>query len=472
MSLARVLVVDDEPTYRTSVSRCLTNNNYQVTAADSAERALEYLTESRFDLVITDLKMSGMSGLDLLAKMQEIAPNTAAIMMTAYAAIDTAIEATKRGAFHYLVKPFNIEDVLQLSHKAIEHKKLKEENSYLKKQLNRSGNLSNIIAKSAGMRDVVKSVERAGATDSSVLIRGETGTGKEFIAKSIHYTSLRSKKLIVNIDCGSMSSDVLELELFGYVKGAFAGAVSSKPGKLELADGGTLFLNDVSDLSLNTQTKIFKIIEDKKFFPVGSTKAVDVDIRIIAASKRDVEKMSKEGSFREDLFYRLNVIPVNIPPLRDRKDDITGLVNYFVNYYSVRNGKQPIDVSEDVMNIFTNYYWPSNVREIQNLLERLVVLNDGKIEASSLPSKYIENAEIKPEASVSMLNFVSMPKIVMPESGINLNDIVRDFEEDLIMQALDRTNWNKNRAAKLLRLNRTTLVEKLRKKGLINSRES
>jgi len=472
MSLARVLVVDDEPTYRTSVSRCLTNNNYQVTAADSAERALEYLTESRFDLVITDLKMSGMSGLDLLAKMQEIAPNTAAIMMTAYAAIDTAIEATKRGAFHYLVKPFNIEEVLQLSHKAIEHKKLKEENSYLKKQLNRSGNLSNIIAKSAGMRDIVKSVERAGTTDSSVLIMGETGTGKEFIAKSIHYTSLRSKKLIVNIDCSSMSSDVLELELFGYVKGAFAGAVSSKSGKLELADGGTLFLNDVSDLSLNTQTKIFKIIEDKKFFPVGSTKAVDIDIRVIAATKRDLEKMSKEGSFREDLFYRLNVIPVNIPPLRDRKEDIPGLVNYFVNYYSVRNGKQPIEVSEEVMAVFTNYFWPSNVMELQNLLERLVVLNDGKIEVSSLPAKYIENVEIKPENSVSMLNFVSMPKIVMPESGINLNDIVRDFEEDLIMQALNRTNWNKNRAAKLLRLNRTTLVEKLRKKGLINSRES
>ncbi len=472
MSLARVLVVDDEPTYRTSVSRCLTNNNYQVTAADSAEKALEYLTESRFDLVITDLKMSGMSGLDLLVKMQEIAPNTAAIMMTAYAAIDTAIEATKRGAFHYLVKPFNIEDVLQLSHKAIEHKKLKEENSYLKKQLNRSGNLSNIIAKSTNMKDVVKSVERAGTTDSSVLIKGETGTGKEFIAKSIHYTSLRSKKLIVNIDCGSMNSDALELELFGYVKGAFAGAVSSKPGKLELADGGTLFLNDVSDLSLNTQTKIFKIIEDKKFFPVGSTKAVDIDIRIIAATKRDVEKMSKENSFREDLFYRLNVIPINVPLLRDRKDDIPGLVNYFVNYYSVKNGKQPIEVSEEVMNVFTNYFWPSNVRELQNLLERLVVLNDGKIEVSSLPSKYIENVEIQPETSVNMLNFVSMPKIVMPESGINLNDIVRDFEEDLIMQALNRTNWNKNRAAKLLRLNRTTLVEKLRKKGLINSRES
>ncbi|MCX6112412.1 MAG: sigma-54 dependent transcriptional regulator [Proteobacteria bacterium] len=472
MSLARVLVVDDEPTYRTSVSRCLTNNNYQVTAADSAEKALEYLTESRFDLVITDLKMSGMSGLDLLARMQEIAPNTAAIMMTAYAAIDTAIEATKRGAFHYLVKPFNIDDVIQLSHKAIEHKRLKEENTYLKRQLNRSGNLSNVIAKSSDMRDVVKAIEKAGTTDSTVLIKGETGTGKEFIAKSIHYTSLRSKKIIVNIDCGSMNSDALELELFGYVKGAFAGAVSSKSGKLELADGGTLFLNDVSDLSLNTQTKIFKIIEDKKFFPIGSTKAVDIDVRIIAATKRDIEQMVRENNFREDLFYRLNVIPINVPPLRDRKEDIPGLVNYFINYYSTRNGKQPIEIDEAVINILTVYSWPSNVRELKNLLERLVVLHDGKIDVSSLPSKYTDNKNEKPLPSVSTLNFVSMPKIVMPENGINLNDIVRDFEEDLIMQALNRTNWNKNRAAKLLRLNRTTLVEKLRKKGLINSREN
>ncbi|MEI6092598.1 MAG: sigma-54 dependent transcriptional regulator [bacterium] len=472
MSLARVLVVDDEPTYRASISRCLTNNNYQVTAADSAEKAIEYLTESRFDLVITDLKMSGMSGLDLLAKMQEIAPNTAAIMMTAYAAIDTAVEATKRGAFHYLVKPFNIEDVLQLSHKAIEHKKLKEENTYLKRQMNRTGNLSNIIAKSSAMRDLVKAVEKAGTTDSNILIRGEVGTGKEFIAKSIHYTSLRSKKMLVSVDCSSTNTDALELELFGYVKGAFAGAVSSKSGKLELAEGGTLFLNDVSDLSMATQNKLFKVIEDKKFFPVGSSKSVDIDVRVITATKKDIDQMVKDKSFREDLFYKLSVIPITVPPLRERREDIPGLVNHYVNYYSSRNGKQSIELSEDIMKTFNNYFWPSNVRELQNLLERLVVLNDGKVELSSLPSKYTELTEERPQTSVNMLNFVSTPKIIMPENGINLNDVVRDFEEDLIMQALNRTNWNKNRAAKLLKLNRTTLVEKLRKKGLINSREN
>ncbi|MEI6079363.1 MAG: sigma-54 dependent transcriptional regulator [bacterium] len=470
MSIAKILVVDDEPTYRASVSRCLTNNNYQVTAADSAEKALEYLTEGKFDLVITDLKMSGMSGLDLLGKMQEIAPNTAAIMMTAYAAIDTAVEATKRGAFHYLVKPFNIDDVIQLSQKAIEHKRLKEENTYLKRQLNRTGNISNIIAKSSGMRDVVKAIEKAGATDSNVLIKGETGTGKEFIARSIHYSSLRSKKLLVRIDCASMNSDALELELFGYVKGAFAGAVSSKSGKLELAEGGTLFLNDVSDLSLSTQAKIFKITEDKKFYPVGSTKPVDIDVRVIAATKRDIEKMVKDSSFREDLFYSLNVIPINVPPLRERTDDIPGLLNYFVNYYSSRNGKQALEISEDVVKTLSSYFWPANVRELQNLLERLVVLNDGKIDASCLPAKYTETSDDRPVTDVSSLNFVSLPRLVMPEAGINLNDVVRDFEEDLIMQALTRTNWNKNRAAKLLKLNRTTLVEKLRKKGLINSR--
>jgi DNA-binding NtrC family response regulator len=470
MSIARVLVVDDEPTYRASVSRCLTNNSYQVTAADSAEKAIEYLTESRFDLVITDIKMSGMSGLDLLAKMQEVAPNTASIVMTAFATIDTAIEATKRGAFHYLIKPFNIDDVVQLSHKAIEHKKLKEENTYLKRQLNRNGNLSNIIAKSQSMRDVVKAIEKAGTTDSSVLVMGETGTGKEFVARSIHYTSLRSKKLIVSIDCSSMSPDTFELDFFGYVKGAFAGAVSSKQGKLELADGGTLFLNDVTDLSLNTQLKLLKVIESKKFLPVGSSKAVDIDVRIIGATKRNIEQMVKEGSFREDLFYKLNIIPVNVPPLRERAQDIAGLVNHFATHYSSRNGKQVPEISADVITAFSEYSWSGNVRELQNLVERLVVLSDGKIEASNIPTKYLDHTDQRPSSVVSAASFLSVPKLMMPESGVNLNDVVRDFEEDLIMQALNRTNWNKNRAAKLLRLNRTTLVEKLRKKGLINSR--
>jgi DNA-binding NtrC family response regulator len=464
----KVLVVDDEPTYRTSISRVLTNESYQVTAAASAEEAVNLISLSRYDLVITDLKMPGMSGIDLLSKMEEISPASAAIIMTAHATIDTAIEATKMGAFHYLIKPFNIDEVIQLAKKAIDHKKLKEENTYLKKQLQRTNNISNIIGKSEEMQKVFRLIEKVSDTDSTVLITGESGTGKELVAKAIHYLSQRSKKLMVPVNCAAIPSELLESELFGHVKGSFTGAISARKGKFEIADEGTIFLDEVAELPMNIQAKFLRILQERRFESVGSNKTIDVNVRVIAASNSSLERLVNEGKFREDLFYRLNVIPIVIPSLRERTSDIPLLVNHFLSKFNKKKNRGVIEVHENVMHALIDYPWPGNVRELENLIERLVTLNEGVIELEDLPAKYIEPSNQK--VSVDSLNFVSSPSMNLPDDGIDLNRIVKGLEEDLIMKALDRTNWNKNRAAKLLNLNRTTLVEKLRKKGLIKSR--
>jgi len=468
MPVYKVLVVDDEPTYRASVSRILTNDSYNVTAAASAEDALDIISKTRFDLLISDLKMPGMSGLDLLEKVNDIAPGTASIIMTAYGTIDSAIEATKKGAFHYLVKPFNIDDVVHLAKKAIAHKKLKEENTILKSQLQRTSNISNIIGKSDKMLKIFETIEKVSENDTTVLICGETGSGKDVVAKAIHYMSLRSSKLFVNINCSSSSSEQLESEMFGHLKGSFTGAVTTRQGKIELANDGTVYFDEIAELPLSTQAKVLRVLEEKRFEPLGSDKTCEVDIRIIASTSKNLETLVKEGRFREDLYYKLNIVPINIPPLRQRQEDLPLLISNFLGKFNKKTNKKVEGFSEEVLTYLNKYQWPGNVRELENLVERLVTLNDGIIEKDDLPVKYIEDA--KPAVSIDNLNFINSPKINIPEDGIDLNKLVRGLEDSLIMQALDKTKWNKNQAAKLLRLNRTTLVEKLRKKGLIKTR--
>jgi DNA-binding NtrC family response regulator len=466
ISLTRVLVVDDEPSYRTSISRYLTNKAYQVSAAESAERAIELLRSNRFDLVITDLKMNKMSGLDLMDKMQEITPNTATIVMTAYASIDTAVEATKKGAFHYILKPFNIEDLFGLCQKAIENKRLKEENIYLKKQINK--NSTNIIAQSDAMKHVSKLVEKASLCDSCVFISGESGTGKEFLARAIHCGSTRGKKTFTKVDTTQMSPENIEQDLFGFVKGAFPGAVSSKKGKIELSNQGTLFITEIADISLKMQNKILNFLETKTFYPIGFNKPLFSDVRIIVATKKSMEELLASVDFNKDLLQKLSVISIFLQTLRNRKQDIPGLVNYFINYYSTKNAKVPPKLSNEALDILLSYQWPGNIGELKRLVEQLVVLNDRNISEENIPDLY---KNIKDSSfELNKVNFASAHRIIIPESGINLNQVVSGMEEDLIMQALDRTKWNKNKAAKLLRLNRTTLVEKLRKKGLISAK--
>jgi len=469
MPLSKILVVDDEPTYRASVSRCLTNHGYRVTAADSGGRALELLSTGNYDLLITDLKMSDISGLDLIKRTKELSPNTASIVMTAYATIETAVETTKNGAFHYLVKPFNVDELVQLAQKAIEHKKLRDENVYLKRQFSRSTGVNDIIGRSKTIQDIVELIKKLGDTDSNVLITGETGTGKDLVAKVIHSASRRNKKLMVHFDCLNPSGEHLEAELFGYVKGAFAGAVSSKEGKVDLADGGTLFLDNVSELPLNTQSKLLQLIKEKTYCPLGSNRNSEADVRIIAATNRDIENAVARGTFRKDLYYELNVIPIYITPVRERKEDIQLLVTHFVKLFSTRSGKKIEGVSKDVMDVFLNYSWPGNVTEIQNFIERLVVTCGNRIELSDVPKKYFDDHR-NDAAVLDSVPSVTSPKVSIPDDGIDLNNIMRELEDHLITQALTRTKGNKNQAAKLLRLNRTTLVEKLRKRGVISSR--
>jgi len=472
MSLARVLVVDDEPTYRTSVSRCLTNQSYQVTAAENAEKAVAILTAGRFDLVITDLKMTGMSGIDLLKKMHEIAPNTAAIVMTAFATIDTAIEATKLGAFHYLVKPFNIDDVIHLSRKAIEHKKLRDENVFLKKQYSKTVTTDNIMGRSAAINKVTDTIRKAAPTDAAVLITGETGTGKELVAKTIHFMSQRSKRLFVNVDCSSGSAERIDAELFGYIKGAFPGAISNKEGKLEVADGGTLFLENISEMPSGTQSKLLKFMTDKTFSPLGTNKNIESDVRMIVSSTKSIEQMVSNGRFRKELFYALNVVPIDMPSVRDRKEDVPTLINHFVNALSGKKGKRIEGIEDEAMGALIKYSWPGNVAEIQNVIERLVVLSTGTIKVSDIPEEFFEVEDKQPVSRiVEGTSNDPYPKLIMPEDGVDLNGVIRGLEDDLIMQALTKTKWNKNQAAKLLRLNRTTLVEKLRKRGAINRKD-
>ncbi|MFH1223744.1 MAG: sigma-54 dependent transcriptional regulator [Pseudomonadota bacterium] len=469
MPLARVLVVDDEPTYRTSVSRCLTNQSYRVTAAESAEKALSLLTTSRFDLVITDLKMGGMSGIDLLKKMHEVAPNTASIIMTAFGTIDTAIEATKLGAFHYLIKPFNIDDVIHLSKKAIEHKKLRDENVYLKRQYSKTVTTDNIIGKSHAIKTVIEITKKVCVTDSSVLITGEVGTGKELVAKTIHFTGRNSKGLFVNVDCSSGSTEQIESELFGYVKGAFPGAISNREGKLEVADGGTLFLENISEMPSSTQSKLLKFMTDGTFSPLGVNKNIESDVRVISSSTKNIEQLVNAGRFKKELLYTLNVVPINIPALRERKEDIPLFINHFINTMSGRKGKRIDGVDDDAMNALVNYSWPGNVAEVRNLIERLVVLSTGEIKLSDIPEEFLSPAKHEKQGeNYDTVSVNSYPKVLMPEDGVDLNVVIRGLEDDLIMQALTKTNWNKNQAAKLLKLNRTTLVEKLRKRGAIN----
>ena len=468
MPLARVLVVDDEPTYRASVSRCLTNQSYQVTAAESGEKALELVSSGRFDLVISDIKMPGMSGIELLGKILEISPGTASIIMTAFATIETAIEATKLGAFHYLIKPFNVDELVQLATRAIEHKKLKEENTYLKKHFNRNSGVSNIVGKSKHTQDLVELIKKSAGTDSCVLITGDNGTGKSLVAKTIHSTSIRMKKLFASVDCSSGNSESLEIELFGYVKGAFPGAVSSKAGVLEIADGGTVLLDNIQDMPQTIQAKLLTFISSGTYCPVGTSRPLSSDVRIIASSSKNINILNSDGRIKKDLLNRLGVIPIEISPLRGRPEDIEALVNHFVNVYVAKRGKGLVELEGGVMNIFTSYSWPGNTSELKNLLERLVTLSNGTIRESDIPRKYIDGSGAVVETA--NLNFVSSPKILITENGVDLNNIIKDIEDDLIKQALDMTSWNKNRAAKLLGLNRTTLVEKLRKRGLINSR--
>lgn len=461
MAKEKILVVDDEEPLRKALVRFLQSKGYEVDGAADGAEAIEKSKDTHFNLVVTDLMMPNMSGIELIKNLKTLSSDTSYLVMTGFGTIETAVEAIKEGAFHYMTKPFELEDIALLVNKALKYRALEQENQILRKEVKSQYQFENFIGCSEEMKQVFDLINKVADTESNILILGESGTGKELVAKSVHYNSKRSNKALIAVNCAAIPENLLESELFGHVKGSFTGAVQSKQGKFEVAHGGSLFLDEIGDMSMKLQVKLLRVLQEKKFEPIGSTKSVEVDVRIIAATNANLEKAVREGRFREDLYYRLNVIPVQIPPLRDRVCDIPLLVEHFTQKYAESNHMQAPNFSDEVMKIFMNYRWPGNVRELENTIERLVVLKPGQdVYKQDLPEKFSEMTQ----------NYFSKSAFSIPDTGISLKNVVDDFENALIVKALNKTNWNKNRAANLLKLNRTTLVEKIKKRNI--SREN
>ncbi|OFZ30578.1 MAG: Fis family transcriptional regulator [Bdellovibrionales bacterium RIFCSPHIGHO2_01_FULL_40_29] len=458
MKLPRVLILDDESTLRTALFRLLDRKGFQVITAQRIDEARTFLTADKpFDLAIIDMNLPDGNGLEFMTEFKKAYPQTQVIILTGFATIDSAVQATQKGAYHFLTKPFNVEELMSLVDKALAHKNLEQENRQLRTELGTRYQFEQIIGESDPIKQCLSLVERVAHTDSTVLVTGESGTGKELIARAIHYNSPRAKNPFIAINCGAIPSELLESELFGHVKGSFTGAISNRIGRFELADEGTLFLDEIGDLEPNLQVKILRALQERVFEPVGGTKSVQVNVRVIAATNLDLDKAVKDGRFREDLYYRLNVIPIHLPALRERKSDIPLLLNHFMNQFNKNKTRILNGFTAEALNCLTHYAWPGNIRELENLIERLSILKgQGTVEINDLPPKYKSNVASYTESGI----------VEIPDAGLDFNSAVDQFENALIMKALEKTGWNKNQAAILLRLNRTTLVEKMKKKGL------
>jgi DNA-binding NtrC family response regulator len=448
-----ILVVEDEIAARDTMVDLLSELGYEVQGAENGENAVKLAQEYTFNLVITDLKMPQGDGLYVLENIKKIDPQTMVIICTGYGTVNTAVKAMKLGAYEYITKPIKIEEIKLVVERALDYQRLQAENVLLQKQLKAKYKFKNLIGDSDVMQKIFQFIEKIAATTSTILICGESGTGKELVARAIHYNSDRRKGPMVPVNCGAIPEDLLESELFGYEKGAFTGAIKTRIGRFELASGGTIFLDEIGDMSPALQVKILRVLQEHEFERVGGVKSIKVDIRVIAATHRDLEKAVKQGSFREDLYYRLNVIPLILPSLRERRSDIPLLVQHFMEKFN-REKKQKVEViSPEALKGLMKHHWPGNVRELENLIERLVILKgEGIIEQEDLPEKILGS------------DWMDMtPAIDIPERGISFNTAVSEFERELILHALKKTNWVKNRAAKLLQLKRTTLVEKMKK---------
>ncbi|WP_422485004.1 sigma-54-dependent transcriptional regulator [Gudongella sp. DL1XJH-153] len=447
--IRKILIADDEPNMIWALKKALSKEEYEIISADNGEEAVEGLAEEP-DLIIMDLKMPKMNGLEALRKIKEINPKIPVIMITAHGTTDTAVEAMKIGALDYISKPFDIDELKVVIKKALEYKSLNDEINYLRERLDESS--SKIVFKSRSMEEVLKLVYKVAPTEANVLILGESGTGKELIADEIHRLSKKNKGPLIKLNCGAFAENLLESELFGYEKGAFTGAVSRKKGKFELAEGGTVFLDEIGEISEAMQVKLLRVLQEKEFERVGGETTIKGDFRIIAATNKDLKSMVDDNKFREDLYYRLNVVPIKISPLRERKDDIPLLIEYSIDKFSSQMGKNRFRISNEALDLMMKYDWPGNIRELQNIVERCVILASGQeITEDLLPN------EIK-----SQNNLVGS-SIVLPEEGISLEEV----EKNLIMQALERTDQNQTNAAKLLGITRHTLIYRMEKYNII-----
>jgi len=454
----RILVVDDEMIVCESCKRILEDEGYEVEIALSGKEAFEKMRERPFDIVITDLKMPGIDGMEVLRTIRKEYPQTIVIMITGFSTVETAVEAMKLGAFDYIPKPFTPDEVLVVVGKAVEQKSLLLENLYLRQELQEKYGFDNIVGKSKKMQEIYRIITKVAPTDSTVLIYGQSGTGKELIARAIHFNSPRREKPFVPVDCAVLSENLLESELFGHVRGSFTGAVSTKPGLFEVADGGTLFLDEIGNISLAIQAKLLRVLQEREFLPVGGTKPKKVDIRLIAATNKDLEKMIKEGTFREDLYYRLNIVPIFLPPLKERQEDIPLLAMHFLKKYSEQMGKKIKGFTPEAMGKLLKYSWPGNVRELENVIERTVVMTDEEMvreEHLILPGQSEKEGIYRkiPETSEELKEI----KKQLREKA------VEEIERAFVLNALEKNQWNVTKAAEdvgMLRPNFQALMRK------------
>jgi two-component system response regulator PilR (NtrC family) len=453
----KILVADDEQSMREFLDIMLKKEEYKVSLASNGEEVVKLIDNDLFDLVLLDIRMPKLDGISALKKIKAIAPETIVIMITAYASADTAIKAMKEGAYDYITKPFKVEEIKLIIKNALEKKNLQKENILLKQVVRDRYHFGNIIGQSPKMVVLYDLLEKVSPTKTNILITGESGTGKELVAKAIHYNSPRKEKPFVTLNCGAIPESLIESELFGHMKGAFTDAIATKKGLFEVADEGTIFLDEISELPLLMQVKLLRVLQDKEFKRVGGTEDIRVDVRIISATNKDLEEGVKEKRFREDLFYRLNVIQIKLPPLRDRKEDVQILANHFLKKYSEELNKNIAKFSPEALPILLNYEYPGNVRELQNIIERAVALESNQELTAHNLSSYLNEQPLLRKGPID---------IEIPNEGIDLEKMVEDLERTLLLKALDKTKGIKKKAAELLHINFRSMRYRLEKYGL------
>ncbi len=443
MANETVLVVEDEPIVRDLLSKLLTKEGYRVLTAGDGEAGFRTFEEHEVDLIVTDLNMPRMSGMELIAKVRGIDRQVMIVVLTAYSSVESAVEAMKQGAYDYITKPFLNDNIRLTVRTALEQKRLHRENLYLRRELREKYHFENIIGSSDAMQAVYRLVEKVSRTTSTVLVLGESGTGKELVARAIHYNSERSEKPFIAVNCGALVETLLESELFGHKKGAFTGAVADRPGLFKKADGGSLFLDEISEVSPALQVKLLRALQEQEAIPVGGTEPTRFDIRVIAASNKNLEEEVAEGRFRDDLYYRINVVTIKLPPLRKRRDDVPLLARHFLKKYSEKFGRSSMSIPKETMQLLMSYSWPGNVRELENAVERALTLCEkGEIEPECLPDKIRQTRLIVRD----------------PEAGeVTLEELERSY----ILDILEKTGGDKQRAAGILGINPSTLYRKL-----------
>jgi two-component system response regulator HydG len=447
----RILVVDDEESIRMMLRAVLEEEGYEIIEAADGPEAVKAVEQNPLDLILLDIRMTTMDGIETLTEIRKISPFVPVLMMTAYATVKTAVEALKAGAFEYLAKPLDIEELKILVQKALEYYRLREENLTLKERLGSRFDFSRIIGKGRKMKELFDFLAQVAPSEATVMILGESGTGKELVANAIHHNSPRTQQPFVKVACAALPETLLESELFGHEKGAFTGAIARREGRFQAAHRGTIFLDEVGEMSPAIQTKLLRVLQEREFEPVGSSRTVKVDVRVIAATNKDLGKEIKEGRFREDLFYRLNVIPIHLPPVRERKEDIPALANHFLSLYREKNKKEIKEISPKALDLLIRHDWPGNIRELENCLERAVIVARGELIAPADLPPAIQNLPAGKEDA----------EIPFP-AGISL----QEAEKALILKTLEDAGGNRSRAAEILGINRRTLQMKLKEYGM------